>query len=128
MIPTEQAVRALMALKLMGQERKSHVMDWVLDEGLALFAGLKVRPKRSDLAAYSSRVDHRSNLALMAVWFAAAQPAGLRRGTSIDWDFHTVAANTQEEPLEKHYVSRRSRSQKGMLVFLARDATERVLG
>jgi hypothetical protein len=32
-----------------------------------------------------------------------------------------------EEPLEKHYVSSRSRSQKGILVFLARDATERVL-
>src|SRR6266849_6457692 len=40
---------------------------------------------------------------------------------------HTVPANTQEEPLEKHYVSSRSRSQKGVLVFLARDATQRVL-
>jgi hypothetical protein len=38
-----------------------------------------------------------------------------------------VAANTQEEPLEKHYVSSRSRSQKGILVFLARDADQRVL-
>ena len=45
----------------------------------------------------------------------------------MDLDFHTVPANTQEEPLEKHYVSSRSRSQKGVLVFLARDATERVL-
>jgi hypothetical protein len=42
-------------------------------------------------------------------------------------DFHTVPANTQEEPLEKHYVSSRSRSQKGILVFLARDAAQRVL-
>jgi len=38
-----------------------------------------------------------------------------------------VPANTKEEPLEKHYVSSRSRSQKGILVFLARDAAERVL-
>ena len=53
--------------------------------------------------------------------------AGLRRGDSFDLDFHTVPANTLEEPLEKHYVSSRSRSQKGILVFLARDATERVL-
>ncbi len=42
-------------------------------------------------------------------------------------DFHTVPANAQREPLEKHYVSSRSRSRKGVLVFLARDATERVL-
>ena len=127
MIPCEQAVRAMLALKLIGKERKSHVMDLVFDQGIALFAGLNVVPKRSYLAAYSSRVDRRTNLALMAAWFEAVQQAGLRRGTSLDLDFHTVPANTQEEPLEKHYVSSRSRSQKGMLVFLARDATERVL-
>ena len=127
MIPSAQAVRALLALKLIGKERKSHVMDLVFDEGMALFAGLNVVPKRSYLASYSSRVDRRTNLALMSAWFDAVQRAGLRRGTSIDLDFHTVPANTQEEPLEKHYVSSRSRSQKGILVFLARDATERVL-
>jgi hypothetical protein len=127
MIPAEQAVRTLLAMKLIGKERKSHVMDLVFDEGIALFAGLNVVPKRSYLAAYSSRVDHRANVALMGAWFDEIQRAGLKRGTSIDLDFHTVPANTEEEPLEKHYVSSRSRSQKGILVFLARDATERVL-
>jgi hypothetical protein len=33
----------------------------------------------------------------------------------------------QEEPLEKHYISSRSRSQQGVQVFLARDATARVM-
>ena len=47
MIPTEQAVRTLLALKLIGKERKSHVMDLVFDQGIALFAGLNVVPKRS---------------------------------------------------------------------------------
>jgi hypothetical protein len=42
-------------------------------------------------------------------------------------DFHTVPANSEQEPLQKHYVSRRSRSQKGVLVFLARDAEQRVM-
>jgi hypothetical protein len=102
-------------------------MDLVFDPGIALFAGLNVVPKRSYLAAYSSRIDHRGTRRLMAAWFDAVHGAGLGRGTSIDLDFHTVPANAQVEPLEKHYVSRRSRSQKGMLVFLARDATERVL-
>jgi hypothetical protein len=127
MIPAEQAVRSLLALKLVGKERKSHVMDLVFDEGIAIFAGLNVVPKRSYLAAYSSRVAHETNLKLMGAWFEEVQRAGLKRGASIDLDFHTVPANSEEEPLEKHYVSSRSRSQKGMLVFLARDATERVL-
>lgn len=127
MIPTEQAIRSLLALKLIGKERKSHVMDLVFDEGIALFAGLNVVPKRSYLASYSSRIGRKTNLEVMAAWFEEMQRVGLRRGSSIDLDFHTVPANTQEEPLEKHYVSSRSRSQKGILVFLARDATERIL-
>ena len=127
MIPAEQALRTLLAMKLIGKERKSHVMDLVFDEGIALFAGLNVVPKRSYLAAYSSRIDHRTNVALMGAWFDEVQRTGLKRGSSMDLDFHTVPANTEEEPLEKHYVSSRSRSQKGILVFLARDATERVL-
>ena len=127
MIPAEQAIRTLLAMKLIGKERKSHVMDLVFDEGIALFAGLNVVPKRSYLAAYSSRIDHRTTNALMGAWFDEIPQAGLKRGSSIDVDFHTVPANTAEEPLEKHYVSSRSRSQRGILVFLARDATERVL-
>jgi hypothetical protein len=127
MIPAEQAVRSLLALKLIGKERKSHVMDLVFDEGIAIFAGLNVVPKRSYLASYSSRVAHETNLEIMGAWFEEVQRAGIKRGASIDLDFHTVPANTEEEPLEKHYVSSRSRSQKGILVFLARDATERVL-
>ena len=127
MIPAEQAVRSLLALKLVGTERKSHVMDLVCDQGIALFAGLNVVPKRSYLAAYSSRVDHRMCLRLLEAWLDEVHRAGLPRGSSFDLDFHTVPANTQEEPLEKHYISRRSRSQQGVLTFLARDASQRVL-
>src|SRR5674476_1084953 len=112
LIPAEQALRSLLALKLIGKERKSHVMDLVFDPGLAVFAGLNVIPKRSYLAAYSSKIDHQADLRLMAAW-----------ATQV----HAAPANTQEEPLEKHYVSSRSRRQQGILVFLARDATERVL-
>ncbi len=126
MIPAEQAVRSLLALKLLGTERKSHVMELVLDPAIALFAGLNVVPKRSYLASYSSRVDHRANLRLMDAWFKEVEPAGLPPGASLDLDFHTVPANTATEPLEKHYVSSRSRRQQGILVFLARDAEQRV--
>jgi hypothetical protein len=126
MIPAEQAVRSLLALKLLGTERKSHVMDLVFDPAIALFAGLNVVPKRSYLAAYSSRVDHRANVRLMDAWFEQLEKAGLPHGQSLDLDFHTVPANTATEPLEKHYVSSRSRRQQGILVFLARDAEQRM--
>ena len=127
MVPAEQAVRSLLALKLVGKERKSHVMDLVCDQGLALFAGLNVVPKRSYLASYTSRVDRRAIVRLMAAWFDEVRHAGLPRGDSIDVDFHSVPANSAAEPLEKHYISSRSRSQQGVLVFLARDAQARVM-
>lgn len=127
MIPAEQAVRSLLALKLMGAERKSHVMDLVMDQAIAVFAGLNVVPKRSYLAAYSSRIDHKACLRFMDLWLEQVEHGGLPHGTSFDLDFHSVPANSGEEPLAKHYVSSRSRSQKGILVFLARDAEQRVL-
>lgn len=127
MIPAEQALRTLLALKLIGKERKSHVMDLVDDQGLALFAGLNVVPKRSYLAAYSSQIDDRTTNRLMTAWFTEVERAGLTHGSSLDLDFHTVPAHTEAEPLEKHDVSRRSRSQQGILTFLARDAKQGVL-
>jgi hypothetical protein len=127
MIPAEQALRGLLALKLIGTERKSHVMNLVFDEGLALFAGLNVIPKRSWMAAYSSRIGALGIQRFMAAWFQQVQQIGLERSGSLDLDFHTVPANSDKEPLQKHYVSKRSRSQKGVLVFLARDAEQRVM-
>src|SRR3954464_12506259 len=79
-IPAEQAIRTLLALKLIGKERKSHVMDLVCDEGIALFPGLNVVPKRSYLAAYSSRVDRRANLRLLDAWSDEVHRVGLPRG------------------------------------------------
>jgi len=127
MIPAARALRSLLALKLIGKERKSHVMELVFDPGLALFAGLNTIPKRSYLAAYSSRLGRAANLRLMETWFQHVEAAGLGRSGSLDLDYHTVPANSAHEPLEKHYLSRRSRRQQGVLVFLARDAEERVL-
>jgi len=127
MIPAEHAVRTLLGLKLIGKERSSHVMDMVFDPGIALFAGLNTVPKRSFLSAYSNRIDPRLNMKLMSGWAEALQSVGFKPGTSFDLDFHSIPANTSAEPLEKHYISNRSRSQKAVLTFLARDARENLL-
>ena len=53
MVPPTQALLSLLALKLSSTERKSHVMDLVFDDGIALFAGLNALPKTTYLATYS---------------------------------------------------------------------------
>jgi transposase len=126
MIPAGQAMRSLLALKLFGTARHSHVMSAVLDEGLALFAGLNVVPKRSSLTEYSGRIAPASYPKLMRRWFDAMGQIGLERGTSFDLDFHTIPFHGDDALVEKHYVSKRSRRQKGMLAFLAQDAQTRV--
>jgi hypothetical protein len=126
MVPAECAVRSLLALKLFGNARHGHVMSSVLDEGLALFAGLNVIPKRSFLTEYSCRIEPACYPALMRNWFGAVNRLGLRRGASFDLDFHTIPFHGDDPLIEKHYVSKRSRRQKGMLAFLAQDAETRV--
>jgi hypothetical protein len=126
MIPAPHALRSLLALKLFGNARHSHVMSYVLDEGLALFAGLNVIPKRSFLTEYSCRLDPACYLALLRRWFDALSHAGLPRGHSFDLDFHTIPFHGADALVEKHYISKRSRRQKGVLAFLAHDADTRV--
>jgi hypothetical protein len=125
-IPAEGAVRSLLALKLFGNARASHVMSLVFDPGLALFAGLNVIPKRSFLSEYSCRVDPAAYPPLMRGWFEAMQELGLERGVSFDLDFHTIPFHGEDALLQKHYVSKRSRRQKGVLAFVAHDASTRV--
>ena len=126
MIPAGTALRSLLALKLFGTARHGHVMSVVLDQGLALFAGLNVIPKRSFLTEYSCRIDPTCYPELMRRWFDAVGRLGLPRGHSFDLDFHTIPFHGEDALIEKHYVSKRSRRQKGILAFLAQDAETRV--
>jgi hypothetical protein len=125
LVPAAHALRALLALKLFGTERHTHVMSAVLDEGLALFAGLNVIPKRQFLTEYSCRIDPACYPKLMRHWFDAMGKLGLKHGASFDLDFHTIPFHGEDALVEKHYVSKRSRRQKGILAFLAQDADHR---
>jgi Transposase DDE domain len=125
-IPAPHAWRSLLALKLFGNARPSHVMSSVFDEGLALFAGLNVIPKRAFLTEYSCRVNPDCYPKLMRSWFDECAKLGLDQGHSFDLDFHTIPSHGEDALLEKHYISKRSRRQKGILAFLAEDAETRV--
>ena len=126
MIPAAAAMRALLGLKLHDGARHSHVMSSVFDEGLALFAGLNAIPKRSFLTEYSCRIAPGGYPKLMAAWCDAMTDLQIERGDSFDCDFHTIPFHGADALLEKHYVSKRSRRQKGILAFVAQDADSRV--
>ena len=127
MIPSLQAMLSLLGLKLCSRERKSHVMDLVFDPGLALFAGLNVAPKTTYLSTYSNRVGPKMTEAFRAGWLKALRAHKLAEGQSFNLDFHTIPFFGQDEFVERHYLSKRSRSQKSILVFLAQDADSQVV-
>jgi transposase len=126
MIPAAHAQRSLLGLKLYGSARHSHVMSEVFDPGLALFAGLNCIPKRSFLTEYSCRIVPGDYPKAMRQWFGAMKGLGLPAGESFDLDFHTIPFHGEDALLQKHYVSKRSRRQKGLLAFVAQDADTHV--
>jgi hypothetical protein len=127
MIPAEQALLATLALKLCSRERKSHVMDLVFDPGLALFSGLNVVPKTTYLSTYSHRVGPKMMEAFRAGWLRVLRGHKLAAGRSFNLDFHSIPFFGTDEFVERHYLSKRSRSQKSILVFLAQEADSQVV-
>lgn len=125
MIPAEHALRSCLALKLWSIERKSHIMSLVEDPGLALFAGLNAIPKKSYLSEYASRTERKHNTKLLAAWHGHVADQVLFPEESFNLDFHSVPFFGEDELVEKHYVSMRSRSQPSILAFLAQDVDGR---
>lgn len=125
MIPATHALRACLALKLWSIERKSHIMSLISDEGLALFAGLNISPKKSYFSEYSSPTNSQTTLRLLALWHEQLKGEALWAGNSFDLDFHSVPYYGEHPVVERHYVSARSRRQPSILVFLAHDADGR---
>ena len=126
MIPAPQAWLSLLGLKLSSTERKSHVMDLVFDQGLALFAGLNVVPKTTYLDTYSHSFSPKVNEKLRKLWIGVLRQKKLLKGESFNLDFHSIPFFGADEFVERHYLSKRSRSQKSILVFLAQDAESHV--
>jgi len=125
MIPASHALRCALALKLWSIERKSHVMAFVTDPGLALFCGLNVIPKKSFLCEYSSRAERSHTLALLMGWHSAVSDDKLFDAESFNLDFHSVPYYGGDPQVQRHFVSARSRSQPSVLAFLAQDAAGR---
>jgi hypothetical protein len=100
-IPAEQALRSLLALKLMGAERKSHVMDLVLDPAIALFAGLNVVLQRFYLVDYSSRVDHKASLCLREARLDQNEKVVCPMALSSTWTSIACPPVSNEEPGEE---------------------------
>jgi len=126
MIPATHAIRAALLLKLVGKARRSHVMDLVLDEGVALAAGLNAIPKATFMWQYSTRLGRKAIVRLLSGWVERLRDEKLIDATSFNLDFHSISYFGDDPFVEKHYVPRRSQRRKAVLTFLAQDAEGQV--
>jgi hypothetical protein len=122
MIPATHAVRSALILKLLGKSRRSHVMDLVFDEGVALAAGLNAVPKATYMSQYSSRLGRKAIAALLGAWVEQLRKIKALAGQSFNLDFHSISYFGDDPFVEKHYVPRRSQRRKAVLAFFAQDA------
>jgi hypothetical protein len=122
-IPAVSWLLSLLALKLTGTRRVSHVDDLLSDPASALFAGLAVLPKKSALTQYSYRLSHDHQRKLLAALDAKMISTGLATASEaiFDLDFHAIMHWGADPVLEKHYVPTRSQRARSVLTFFAQD-------
>jgi transposase len=122
-LPAINSVLALLALKLCGRRRRSHVSSVVHDSALGAFAALNVLPKTWHLGTYSYRTSRTQQLAFFDALQGRLRDAGLIGQAGLNLDFHAIMSYGQQESvLEKHYVPRRSQRTRSVLTFIAQDA------
>jgi hypothetical protein len=80
-IPATSWLLSLLALKLTGTRRVSHVDDLIGDPASALFAGLAALPKKSALTDYSYRLAHDHQQKFLAALDTKMISAGLATGS-----------------------------------------------
>jgi transposase len=124
-IPPLQALLALLAPKLIGKRRISHISDLCTDEGAGLFAGLNVLPKTTYATDYSYKTERVMTERLIAAIIAKV-PLG-DPPLSFNLDFHSVPFRGAEPDLENHWVPTRNRALPSVMAFVAQAAGRRVL-
>jgi transposase len=123
-IPALNYVLSLLAVKMEGMRRVSHVDDLAADSGAGLFAGLNALPKKSALTDYSYRLDRSYQQRLLEALDTAMIRGGLlaAQDAVFDLDFHTIMHWGTDPALEKHYVPSRSQRARSILTFFAQDS------
>ena len=127
MIPAPSAVLALLVLKLLDKERRSHIDDFNTDAALGLFAGLNVLPKKSFATAYSYRAGRAQQLGLMQGWVKALAPLMFPEAEGFSLDFHPIPYRGDPAGLDRHYLPRRGKAGPSVLTFFALEQKGRCL-
>jgi hypothetical protein len=127
MVPAPNALLALLTLKLLDKERRSHIDDFNFDEALGLFAGLNILPKKSYATDYSYRTTRENQRALLAGWVRALSRVLFPEANTFSLDFHPIPYRGDPAGLDRHYLPRRGMAGTSVQTFFALEQDSRCL-
>jgi len=118
-----QASLSMLLLKLIGNERLSHINQYDSDMGFGIFAGLNVLPKPGYICSYSCRTEASTLMEFQKKIignFSHNYP-DLYKGDTINLDFHSIPHFGDKSQMEKVWCGARGKTLKGANTFFAQD-------
>ncbi|MDO9464704.1 MAG: hypothetical protein Q7J67_05345 [bacterium] len=118
-----QASLSMLLLKLIGNERLSHISQYNTDAGFGIFAGLNVLPKPGYTCSYSCRTKASKLMEFQKKItgnFSHMYP-DLYKGNTINLDFHSIPHFGSKSQMEKVWCGARGKTLKGANTFFAQD-------
>ena len=127
MIPPTQAILALLAGKLLGKRRISHIDDLNFDAGAGLFAGLNVLPKTTYATDYSYKTQRHMNEQFIDIMVNSLPSSPCDGRKDFYLDFHAIPHRGHETDLERHWVAMRNKAGTSIMAFVAQEAQRRIV-
>jgi len=128
-IGSVQACLSMLALKLIGNERLSHMESYDKEIGLGVFAGLNVLPKNTFMSTYSCL-----SSAEMILDFQKQMVENLKQkypllynGNYINLDFHSIPHYGELSEMEKVWCGAKNKTMKGADTVIAQDAQSNMI-
>ena len=120
-IDSTQACLSMLALKLVGNERLSHMDSYDHEPGFGLFSGLNFLPKSTYMATYSCRTSEEMVMQLQAKIIAQFRTVfpSFYQGEFINLDFHSIPHFGTESQMEHVWCGARGKAMKGANTLLA---------
>jgi hypothetical protein len=128
-IHSVQANLSMLLLKLIGNERLSHINNYNHEPGLALFAGLTILPKSSYMTSYSCRTSQEllENFQEQVMKRFQKIYPHFYQSNYINLDFHSIPHYGTESQMEKVWVGAKHQVMKGANTLFAQDSRSNVI-
>lgn len=127
-IDSTRACLSMLLLKLIGNERLTHINAFDHEPGLGIFAGLNVLPKATYMATYSCRTSDKILLDFqkqVVKRFKNIYP-DFYKSEFINLDFHSIPHFGEQSQMEKVWCGARGKAMKGANTIFAQDAESNI--